>query len=388
MRVLYIMPRYHTNQCSIMKGWKEHGDQIAMFVQFQGRIENYESVTPVVVGYSRMYMAVQNLWTHVIKRKDPYAKDLRLRYGWPPMHRMERLIKEFQPDIVICRERSWYTMASYLICKRLGIRTFLYNQSPIWAEPSFWHDDFLHRLVNKNCPQIRYTPVQKIGIDTVGKVCGDRAYFAPFVVEPICSPEERIYYCNGLIHLFAIGKYQERKNHIMLLRVMERLLDRYPNLHLEIAGECSDHFHEEYYQSLQKYLAEHQLESYVDLHRNLSGDQVKDIYRHTDLFILASTREPAAVSCIEAMAASIAAISGTDNGTADYIIPGVTGEVFKDCDEEDLYVKIDSILTRKENIPAMGREAYNHVCTHFQFRNYYETIMQMVQDQGNENRRD
>lgn len=382
MRVLYIMPRYHTNQRSIMKGWIEHGDDVSVITQFSDGIEDHEYVTPVVAGYSRLFSAFYFLWVRVIKRKDSYAKDIRIKIGWPSMHRMRRLIQEAGADLVICRERSWYTMACYAICKRLHVPAFLYNQSPLWAEPSYWRDDLLHRLVRQHCPEYRYTPVRQRGMSMTGKVMeSDRSYFAPFVVEVSCSPEERSYYQDGMIHLFAVGKYQERKNHMMLVRVVERLLRQYPAIHLDIAGECSNHFHEEYYERLRAYLVEHHLDSVVTLHRNLTRMQVEEFYRQADLFILASTQEPAAVSAIEAMACSVPAISSTDNGTADYIIPGETGAIFRDCDEEDLYCRMNEILQERDNIPRMGAAAYRHVRDYYQFENYYDVIMQMLSDQ-------
>lgn len=388
MRVLYVLHRYHTNQIATMKGWKEHGDDLRLLVQYSGGIEDHTYVTPEIIGYSKVYMAFHYVWVNWIRRKDEYAKDVRIRYSWPPRHKVEQLITEFNPDLVILRERSWYTMACYRICKKYGYKTLLFNLSPVWAEPSYWHHDLLHRLVRSHCPEYRLTPTNQRGIDLTGKVKDPHSYFAPFIVEPICAPDDRGYYKDGKINLFEIGKYQERKNHFMMVRVVERLKDVYPNIHLKIAGDCSDKFHHEYYDRLSSYITEHNLKEYVTLYTNLTKAEVGEIYKTSDLYILTSTQEPASITVIESMAYSVASLSGTDNGTADYIVPGVTGDVFQDCDEDDLYNKINRILSDTENIPRMGRAAYQHVCDHFQFKNYYDTVMQMIHDQDEEQSRD
>ena len=32
MKVMYVAPRYHTNQIAIMKGWIERGDKVAFYL--------------------------------------------------------------------------------------------------------------------------------------------------------------------------------------------------------------------------------------------------------------------------------------------------------------------------------------------------------------------
>jgi len=81
------------------------------------------------------------------------------------------------------------------------------------------------------------------------------------------------------------------------------------------------------------------------------------------------------------MAYSVPVIGGSDNGTADYIEDGISGYVFKDCDEDDLYTKMNEVLQDKQNIPMMGAAAYRHILKDFQFENYYRTICCMMQDQ-------
>ena len=122
-----------------------------------------------------------------------------------------------------------------------------------------------------------------------GKVRDPHSYWAPFLVEPMCPPEEKKYFYDDRINIFEIGKYQERKNHFMMVRVFARLRERYPKIHLTIAGECSDPFHEEYYNRLCAYLKENHLEDAVTLYRNLSKQEVNDIYRRSDIYVLAST---------------------------------------------------------------------------------------------------
>lgn len=371
MKVLYMSHRYHTNQTTIMKGWKENGHEVRFLSQYAGKVEDYTYVQPIVVGYSRLFMAFDYIYVHFLKRNDPSAIDMKLKCGIPPLFKLAKYIKEFKPDIAIIRERSIYTICMNAICRLYHIPTILYNLSPVWDKPKKM--DLAHKIVWKLTPKYRMTPTNLVGIDFTGLVKDEYGYWAPFLMEPQVAPEERSYFAGGRINIFCIGKYQERKNHQMMIEAVEELLPKY-DLHLTIAGEISNAFHEEYYQKVVNYVKKHQLEDRVTFLVNLNRQQVSEEYKKADLYVVPSTGEPASITVIEAMAHSIPAVSGTDNGTASYIDYGKTGYVFEDNDKEDLKDKLEKILCDKDNLKKMGAAGYQHVIDHFQFKNYYQRI--------------
>ena len=376
MKVLYMSHRYHTNQTTIMKGWVENGHEIRFISQYAGKVEDYTYVKPIVVGYSGLFMPFYYLYVNILKRKDPFAMDIRLKYGFPPIFKLARYIKEFKPDVAILRERSIYTIGMNAICRHYHIPTILYNLSPVWEAPK--RMDLAHKLVWKLTPKYRMTPTNLVGIDFTGLVKDENGHWAPFLMEPQVSPEEKTYFAEDRINVFCIGKYQERKNHQMMIEVIEELLPKY-NLHLTIAGERSNHFHEEYYKKISDYVKEHNMEDKVTFLENLNRQALAEEYKKTDVYVVPSTQEPASITVIEAMAFSIPAISGSDNGTASYIDYGKTGYVFEDNNKEDLKNKLEKIICDRENLVKMGAAGYQHVKDNFQFRNYYEQIETILQ---------
>lgn len=375
MKVLYMSHRYHTNQTTIMKGWKENGHEVRFLSQYAGKVEDYTYIKPIVVGYSKVFMAFDYLYVHFLKRKDPFAIDMKLKCGVPPLRKLAKYIKEFQPDVAILRERSIYTICMNAICRHYRIPTILYNLSPVWDKPKKM--DLAHKIVWKLTPKYRITPTNLVGIDYTGLVKDEYGYWAPFLMEPQVSPEEKKYFENGRINVFCIGKYQERKNLKMMIEAVEELLPKY-DLHLTIAGEVSNHFHEEYYQMVTGYVRKHGLEENVTFFTNLNRKQISEQYRKADVYVVPSTGEPASITVIEAMSFSVPAISGSDNGTASYIDYGKTGYVFEDNDKKDLIEKLEKIICDRENLVKMGAAGYEHVKAHFQFRNYYDRIEEIM----------
>ncbi len=378
MRVIYMSHRYHTNQTTIMKGWKENGHEIRFLSQYAGKIEDYTYVRPIVVGYSRLFQAFDYIYIHFLKKEDPFAIDMKLKCGVPPLFKLARYIREFKPDLAIIRERSVYTICMNAICRHYKIPTILYNLSPVWDKPKKM--DFAHKIVWKLTPEFRITPSNLIGIDFKGLVKDEKGYWTPFLMEPQLSPEKKIYFRNDRINVFCIGKYQERKNHQMMIEVIEELSAKY-DLHLTIAGEISNRFHEQYFEKVQDYVKKHGLEEKVTFLVNLNRKQVFEEYSKADVYVVPSTGEPASITVIEAMAHSIPAVSGSDNGTASYIDYGNTGYVFEDKNKEDLRDKLENIICDRNKLQAMGAAAYHHVENNFQFKSYYTPIMEILKRQ-------
>lgn len=371
MKVLYMSHRYHTNQNTIMKGWKENGHEVCFISQYEGKIEDHTWVKPVIMGYGKLFQLIDKFYVNVLFRKRPFAMDMRLKCGWPPIFKAAKEIKEFQPDVAILRERSIYCICLNAICRHYKIPTILYNLSPVWDYK--FKDDLAHRIVWKLTPHFRMTPVDVIGTSYKGKKKDKDSFWAPFLMEPQMSPEEKKYFQNDRINVFCIGKYQERKNLWMMVHAIEKLGKRYP-LHLTIAGELSNHFHQEYYDKITAYVKEKGLEDQVTFYCNLNKKRVMEEYAKADLYVIPSTGEPASITVIEGMAFSIPVISGSDNGSANYIVEGKTGYVFEDCDQKDLEEKMDLILRDKERLKEMGKAAYAHVKKNFQFDRYFRVV--------------
>lgn len=378
MKVLYMSHRYHTNQNTIMKGWKENGHEICFISQFAGKIEDYTYVKPIVLGYGALFRLIDYVYVNILFRRKANAIDMKLKCGWPPIRKMAKIIRDFQPDVAIIRERSVYSICMTAICKHYHIPTILYNLSPVWDVR--FKDGPAHKIVWKLTPQYRMTPVDVVGVSYEGKKKDKNSYWAPFLMEPQMSPEEKTYFRDGKINIFCIGKYQQRKNLWMMVYAVEKLGKKYP-LHLTITGELSNHFHQEYFDKITAYVKEHGMEEQVTFYSNLNKTRVMEEYAKADLYVIPSTGEPASITVIEGMAFSIPVISGSDNGSANYIVEGKTGYVFEDCDQRDLEEKIELIIRDKKKLMEMGKAAYSHVKDNFQFDRYYGVVEEIMRQQ-------
>lgn len=375
MKFLYVAPRYHTNQMDIMKGLREHGHEVCFISHYAALIEDYSYVTPVVLGYSKLYQIIDYLYVKVLHRKKPEAIVYKIQHGFPPMRKLRKLICDFAPDIVILRERSLYSMAAYLVCKRKGYPCILYNQSPLWSEPA--KKDLKHRAANLVSPKLRMTPV--MGVKKSGTSVRENDYFVPFVVDPRRAPNERTYFRENTIHILCIGKYEPRKHHLMLLEAVEKLIEnsKADSIRVTLIGEATMPFQKECCAKVRQYVAEHHMETIVTVKTNVPRSEMEAEYLTADVYVIPSTREMASVSQLEAMSYSLPVICSDKNGTACYVEDGVTGYLFRDCDQADLERKLFKMLSDREEIRRMGEEGYRAVAEKYSFERYYDTIMGM-----------
>lgn len=380
MQFLYVAPRYHTNQIPIMRGLIKKGHKVCFISQYAGRVEDYSDVTPMVVGYSNLYRVLDACYVKLMGKVDKRAKDRHLKCGFPSFFKLAKAIRESKADVAILRERSVYSIFAHLICKKYGIPTILYNQSPLWEDRI--KNDIPHKLMRRLTPPVRMTPV--MGTEKEGKVIEPGAVFIPFVMEPEMTPAERIWCKDNKIHVFCIGKYENRKNHCMLVEVIEELSKEYP-VCLTIAGECSTDAHREYFEKLEEYVNSHNLSDKITLLQNLNRQQVGREYKNADLFVIPSTLEPASISQLEAMAYSLPVICGDKNGTACYVENGQNGWQFKDNNKEALKKAVLKIISEADTMKKMGQKSYEFICDKYQIDTYIAGIMQLLECEKNKN---
>lgn len=376
MKITYVAPMFHTNQAPIVKGWLEDGHQVSFICQYMGKTENHSYCTPYVMGYSGLFKIFQSAYALLHKKSErsaSYPEAFQDKCGFPPVFRCFRYFIEQKPDLVILRERSMYSIFTYLICKACRLKCILYNQTPLWDnEPP--RNDLAHKVVKALTPAIRMTPV--FGNPATGYF-DETAIYIPFVIEPHLSPEDKTFFKDGRIHVLCVGKFEERKHHLMLLEILYELLPRYP-LCLTLVGEVSTPYHRQYYQKIQDYISTHHLESFVTCHTNCKPDRMSEFYCAADLFVLPSTGEFASVSQLEAMSYSLPVIVSDTNGTSCYVENGINGYLFKNKNQNDLKEKILKIITDKTSIPQMGACSYRLVKEKYSFSNYQKKIEQLI----------
>lgn len=377
MNIMYVAPAYHPNQTPIVKGWIEGGDKVRFLIQYHMTTEDTDYTQAIDLGYSQMYRVLEKIYRLVGKGiTDAYPEYFSDKCGFPPKKKLKMEFNEFQPDIVIVRERNFYSMMVYSLSRKRKIPCLLYNQTPLYDSEAP-RNDLAHRIVKRFNPQIRYTPVY--GDPTKGYL-DKQAHYIPFVMNPKMSPEERYSQKNiaakdAELNILCVGKFEKRKNHLMMIKVFSELVNKY-NIRLTLVGNTFTRYHEEYLDTLREQVRNEGLEAKIDIQVNVPKEEMDAFYRDADLFVIPSTAEFASVAQLEAMAYSMPVIASDTNGTSCYIKDN--GKIFKDMDAEDLRLKLEEVVSDRAGMVAMGKKSYELVLKDHSFSEYRRKIVELA----------
>ncbi len=333
MKILFISPRFHTNQIYWIKALQKHGHIVDMYVINKSKTESYHTLKPRLLTISKISKLIMKLF-------GPGGSNI--YRGFPPLFRYYQLIKRGQANLVIIRDVGrWVSILTVFVCRLQQKNILIYSQTELSTSRSTIRL-FAFSLVLHLTRGAWITPIR--GDKTKDTRLPKHLYYVPFAVNiddtNIGLSERRT------INILSIGKYVERKNHYMLVNSIKRLNIKYPTIQLTIIGECSTPQHYDYFSKLRAFIQIKQLSNSIKLLSNIEYKRMSSYYKDADLFVLPASKEPASISILEAMGYGLPAICSTSCGTRYYIENGKNGYVFEDEDENDLSNKILFSLER------------------------------------------
>ena len=378
MRFLYVAPRFHPNQYPIIEGLIKKSHKVVFCVTKIGPTEKHDGVTVELLKPNRFTTILAKRWK---KKGDDYLEDKLVFWFCPTNKAIKEMLDRYKPDVIIMRDRYLNSLKFYRQAKKRRIKCILYNQSPIYTEKR----SSIRRLVEKIWfsffPKVRISVCnhEEYPRSDVEYVKDPNAYFMPHVPRQII--DSRSFFHNGTINIFDCGKYRPYKNHFCLVDAISIIRKQtiYKNFHVTIVGQAISKEEQDYFNRLNDYIKEKKLSTFFTLLNCVPYDDIPSFYLSSDLFVLPSLTEQATVSILDSMSFGLATISTSKNGTADYIEPNKTGQVFNTNDSEDLAAKIILYLKKPNLIVEQGSQALREVKEKFSFDSYYEKLIHILE---------
>jgi len=368
MKAIFTQDIYHYNHKSWVDGLMCRGWDVKVLVRlsgFQGNFE-YENEIPKS-QLSKPFQAILSEFTS--------DTQIKRRFTIPVFNSLYSYLQKEDPDVIIVKRYTVISLYCLVISELLNIPAVVYDQYPAYGKESRKRKTF------RNCystlsshPYYRITPVK-----------GDPAHYAkipnsiyvPFGIDAGPPREPESYFSNGKSSILFVGKLrQQRKRHMMFIKLIERLLPNY-DIDATIAGSYSGE-NPKYYESLIKYVKENSLTKCIKFKENVPNSEMDQIYRQHDLFILTSRDEPAAYSPLEAMAQGLPVICSDTNGTRCYINHGQNGYVFNSDSFTDLIEKTELLLNNKNNVIKMGNKSQELVVENHNPTNLADKLVEIV----------
>lgn len=188
-------------------------------------------------------------------------------------------------------------------------------------------EDYTRAQKHMHAKRVGYVPGVGIDVEKFANTQVDRATKR----QELGIPEDAFL-------LLSVGELNENKNHQIVIRAMAELKD--PNIHYAIAGIGNQH-------DDLKNLAR-QLEMSDKLHLWGYCNDVAELYKTANVYILPSLREGLNVSVMEAMASGLPCIVSRIRGNVD-LIDEQGGGLFDSRNIEELQRTIGYVLRRNRN---------------------------------------
>ncbi len=144
-----------------------------------------------------------------------------------------------------------------------------------------------------------------------------------------------------------------RKNLPLLLQAVRELQARHPGLplHLTIIGKfTSEPASQDEYDNIRRLITKFSLTKAVELKVAVPYTNMPAHYNAADLFVLSASREPLGYAAVEAMAAGLPVIIGSDCGASSYVREGKNGYVFPDLSLTGLSACISEFVTKSDTV--------------------------------------
>ncbi len=350
MKFLFAAHRFHTNLYYRAKVLRDAEHEVKVVVLYKGKSEFYKNIHIQQVNLSSFSKALIKIIYFFKKTHLKSNLELRLQ---SPGKEFKQILKSYKPDVILLKAyQNALALKTLIIAKKYGIKVLMLTQTPYDHIKS---SKFLFKL---NIKLFRFlkvyayiTPI-KINYEVFRNAGIKNVYYLPFVFPPQKINFEQKN--KDVIKILSVGKFQKRKDQMLLLKVFSQLSKESYNIKLCLIGEVAN---SKYIKSLQNFIEENQLSEDVCIKTNMPYDKITGEYKKYDVFVLPAYNEPAAYSPVEAFANGLPVICSDDNGTKCYIEEGKNGYIFEAKNMNDLKEKIKLLISEKETLREMQKNA-------------------------------
>ena len=348
MKILFIAPRFHTNQFHTLKNLLKK-NRVYLHCIKKGSVENYTDIVPVI-----------------IKRNNSYKI---LKY-FPSFSFYYNFFKHKKIDLIIIRffNRPFFY---FFIClgKIFKCRIIIYEQTP----KLFYRNTNIKNILRNLEKKFIFCFFSKLWYSTILSSETRNLRQIPFAVEA----RKKIITIKKNLKILSIGKFQERKDHFLLIKTVKELLSEKYALTLTIIGQVSDLKSKLIFNKINHYVKSNNLTNKIIIKKNISHEKIKNYFFNCNLFILPSYNEPGSISVLEAQGFSRPVICSDTCGTKIYINKNC-GKIFQSHNKQSLKKSIIFFLNRKNMFTYFFQKSYNNCIKNFTGQKYIEKLYKLM----------
>jgi glycosyltransferase involved in cell wall biosynthesis len=372
MKILFVAPRFHTNQYQMVKTLQENKHEVIFHVASLGITEDYTLLTPFRFSQSKVSLLIEKLIGKVGVNRPNY---------FPNPFKYWRIFKKLKPEVVIIRDPyKFFSLmaATYALFTRS--RIVFYTQEEIFRtrrKRSRMNQNLIIRLFKAAW----MTPTKCDNREENNRLA--HMYHIPLPIPITTTIHNRHIIPEEGPRILMVGKYhQERKNHLLFIKAVNNLKDKY-KFKVTIVGECIRDSQLVKFEEINEVVQKLGLSKIIELKKNIPYNKMDELYDTHHFFVLPAKDEQYAVSVTEALGHGLPAICTDTNGARGNIMNGKNGFIVKSDSLEELTNAMEALISSKERIQEMSEKAMDYVRENLTGGRFYENFLHLLKDRFN-----
>jgi glycosyltransferase involved in cell wall biosynthesis len=262
-------------------------------------------------------------------------------------------------------------------------KSIYFQQMQLGVNKKDWlHRFFYHRLdywiaplpfLKQNTEQRADIASHKVHVIPFGI---ELAHFKPIEAEHKSSYRKRLGLPLEGVLIGSVGRFDPAKGQHLLLEAAAELINSGLDVHVLLVGEASYNEKTGYPELLNGMASSAPLQGRV--HFRPFQNQIADVYKALDVFVMPSINETYGYVTIEAMASGLPVVGADAGGTAQLLLNGVTGLLFTNKQSAHLAQQLITLIQNPELMKALAANASIHAAATYSHTRMVEDVIRFI----------
>jgi glycosyltransferase involved in cell wall biosynthesis len=370
MKMLFVAPRFHTNQVQLTKKLLEEKHEVSFHVANIGPTEDHNLIVPTTFKQSKLSVIVEKIFGK--------GASVRKNYFPNPLSYW-RVFKQLKPEMVVIRDPyKLFSLMAAFYARLTNARIVFYTQENLYRSRS-WRLRLKQKLTISFFKAAWMTPI-KSNTDPGKNNMLKYMYYVPLPVTVITEDKSNNPIANEGPKILMVGKYhQERKKHVLFIRALGRLKNRY-RFTATIVGECATAAQQLNLNTIRQEVDNLKLTGLIDFKQNVPYHKMADLYAAHHIFVLPAINEQYGVSVNEAMGYGLPVICTDSCGAQFNITSGQNGFVVKSDNLDDLAASLEKLISDYEKLNQMRALSLQYARENLSADTFYSKFTQLIRE--------
>jgi glycosyltransferase involved in cell wall biosynthesis len=350
MKILFVAPRFHTNQVQLIKKLHEKKHEVVFHVACVGATEDHSLLIPLQYKQSKLSVFIE-----MILGKGGVNK----RYYFPQLISYWRYFRQLKPEIVVIRDPyKLFSLTAALYALLNKAKIVFYTQEDIYRSKT-WRTLLKHKLTIRFFKAAWMTPIKNSQLPE-NNAALKYMYYVPLPVMVAPEDKEGEDRTGEFPKILMVGKYhQERKKHLLFLQALGRLKNRY-RFTATIVGECVTKEQRLKFEVITEEANKLELAGLIEFKQNVPYNSMAALYASHNIFVLPAINEQYGVSVNEALGYGLPVICTDTCGAKFNITDGHNGFVIKSDSLDELTASLEKLISDHQKLYQMRQQSLQY----------------------------